>query len=159
MINLCSLVPNLDCCFELFGLDIMIDDKYKPWLIEVNSGPQMSMDSGADYKVKPAMLRDMIKATNYQPYDEFFAQTKIKNQKANSNFFTKRGTGVNMTHKSVSNTSSKPQDTKEQEDLRSITYVTSPKVKSQSFAKDRTKLNQAKIEDASTEYGLDRHRK
>ena len=79
MINLCSLVPNLDCCLELFGLDIMIDDKFKPWLIEVNSGPQMSMDCATDYKVKPQMLKDLIKATNYQPYDEYIENLNIKN--------------------------------------------------------------------------------
>ena len=29
-------------CFELFGFDFMIDEEYKVWLIEVNSGPSLS---------------------------------------------------------------------------------------------------------------------
>lgn len=28
-------------CFELFGYDFMIDEKCRPWLIEINTNPSL----------------------------------------------------------------------------------------------------------------------
>jgi D-alanine-D-alanine ligase-like ATP-grasp enzyme len=40
------------------GFDIIVDDKLKPWLLEVNSSPAMAMDGVADKKVKPDLLKE-----------------------------------------------------------------------------------------------------
>lgn len=48
LINLAPICPNLDCCFELFGFDIMIDANYKPWLLEVNMPPAIGIDNYTD---------------------------------------------------------------------------------------------------------------
>jgi len=32
-------------CFEILGMDVMIDHKLKPWLLEVNHTPSFVIDS------------------------------------------------------------------------------------------------------------------
>lgn len=67
-INYCSIVPNHKSCLELLGFDVMIDRDLKPWLIEVNSSPALSMDGYIDSLVKPSLLRDMFNmCTNFAP--------------------------------------------------------------------------------------------
>ena len=39
-------------CFEILGFDIMIDDKIKPYLLEVNHAPSFATDSPLDEKIK-----------------------------------------------------------------------------------------------------------
>lgn len=51
-------------CFQILGFDIMIDNNFKPWLIEVNQSPSFKTDSGLDYEVKKQVLRDAFKLLN-----------------------------------------------------------------------------------------------
>mmetsp|Transcript_37771 Transcript_37771/g.66499 ORF Transcript_37771/g.66499 Transcript_37771/m.66499 type:complete len:976 (-) Transcript_37771:18-2945(-) len=45
-------------CFEVYGFDVLVDDRLKPWLLEVNLSPSMKADSPLDWKVKSSLLSD-----------------------------------------------------------------------------------------------------
>ncbi|KAI8914430.1 tubulin-tyrosine ligase family-domain-containing protein [Gorgonomyces haynaldii] len=47
-------------CFELYGFDVLVDENLKPWLLEVNMSPALSVDSQVDIDVKQALLEDII---------------------------------------------------------------------------------------------------
>lgn len=42
--------------FEIFGLDYMIDDNFKTWLIEVNTNPCLAISSSILSRIIPAMV-------------------------------------------------------------------------------------------------------
>jgi len=56
-------------CFQLFGFDILIDEDFKVWLIEVNLGPSMACDSSLDFDVKSKMVTDLLTLAGVQPRD------------------------------------------------------------------------------------------
>ncbi|XP_050438880.1 tubulin polyglutamylase TTLL5 isoform X2 [Adelges cooleyi] len=53
-------VPNNQNCFELYGFDILVDDKLKPWLLEVNLSPSLGIDSALDCRIKSSMICDLF---------------------------------------------------------------------------------------------------
>lgn len=50
-------------CFEIFGLDYIIDADLNVWLIEVNTNPCLEESSGLLSKLLPRMLDDAFKIT------------------------------------------------------------------------------------------------
>jgi tubulin polyglutamylase TTLL6/13 len=47
-------------CFEILGFDVLIDDKLKPWLIEINHAPSFHTDTPFDWKIKKDVIADTI---------------------------------------------------------------------------------------------------
>ena len=47
-------------CFEVLGFDIFLDDKVKPFLLEVNSLASFGTDSPLDKKIKSELLTETI---------------------------------------------------------------------------------------------------
>ncbi|PAA73783.1 hypothetical protein BOX15_Mlig017268g3 [Macrostomum lignano] len=54
------------CVHELFGFDILLDDRLKPWLLEVNISPSLHSNSPLDIEVKSAVIRDFMNLAGFQ---------------------------------------------------------------------------------------------
>jgi len=48
-------------CFEIYGFDIMIDEDFNAWLIEVNSSPAMDYSTHITEKLVKMVLEDTCK--------------------------------------------------------------------------------------------------
>ncbi|XP_046406892.1 tubulin monoglutamylase TTLL4-like isoform X3 [Ischnura elegans] len=51
--------------YELFGLDIILDDELKPWLLEVNISPSLNTASKLDMSVKGPMMSELLNLVGY----------------------------------------------------------------------------------------------
>lgn len=69
-----NMVDNVKCAAELYGYDIMLDDNYNPWLIEINSSPAMDYSTPVTKKLVKQVLEDTIKVI----VDHHYAPKKKK---------------------------------------------------------------------------------
>ena len=68
--NLQKCPGNRTSCFELFGFDILIDAKLKPWLLEVNILPSLSSSSPFDKTIKTILICDILTLVGIRGYDK-----------------------------------------------------------------------------------------
>ena len=54
--------------FELYGVDILLDENLNPWLMEVNLNPSLNCDSKLDLKVKSKLLTDIFNIIGVIPF-------------------------------------------------------------------------------------------
>lgn len=79
-----KLNPNSkDYCFELFGLDFLVDASFKPFLIEVNTNPCLELSSHSLERLIPRMLENMFRVA----LDTLFRPQFVNNTKAESYYF------------------------------------------------------------------------
>ena len=55
-----NVIINDKHCFECYGYDILIDEKLKPWLIEVNASPSIDPSTEPDRILKQNLLNDVF---------------------------------------------------------------------------------------------------
>ncbi|KAF5270599.1 hypothetical protein FQA39_LY01337 [Lamprigera yunnana] len=67
-----SIVPlcreNINCrynCYELFGVDVLLDEYLKMWLLEVNISPSLHSQSPLDEVVKGPMIQSMFNLAQF----------------------------------------------------------------------------------------------
>ena len=56
---------------QIFGFDILLDQNLKAWLIEVNTGPDLSSSSPLDKQLKHRMVAEMLHLVGVVPYDRY----------------------------------------------------------------------------------------
>mgnify|MGYP002624407391 CR=1 FL=1 len=61
-------------CFEIFGYDFILDNDFKPWILEINNNPGLGISSPVILKLVPRMLDDAFRLT----IDKIF-ETKYSN--------------------------------------------------------------------------------
>lgn len=54
-------------CFEILGIDIFLDEKVKPWLIEVNALASFATDSPLDKRIKYDVVYEALAMLNMNP--------------------------------------------------------------------------------------------
>lgn len=53
-------VPHGRTCFEILGFDILLDAKYRAWLLEVNTFPDLAGSSPLDQRLKTELVEDTL---------------------------------------------------------------------------------------------------
>ena len=89
-------VPYKENVFELFGFDIIIDDRMKPWVLEVNLSPSMACDAPLDLKVKSHMLCDMFNLIGVPCTDESYGKSTSSSAAPNKGGSSRNTSGMNQ---------------------------------------------------------------
>ncbi|KAM9019325.1 LOW QUALITY PROTEIN: putative tubulin polyglutamylase TTLL2, partial [Ara ararauna] len=61
-------LPAASDCFELFGF-ALTDDKFKPWLLEINYSQELCLDCSTDDTVERKLLHGTVVLLNYKQID------------------------------------------------------------------------------------------
>ena len=54
--------------FELYGIDILIDEYFNPWLLEINLNPTLNCDNPLDLKIKSKLITDILNIIGVVPF-------------------------------------------------------------------------------------------
>lgn len=60
---------NRKYCYEVFGYDFILDECFKPYLLEINTNPGLEDSSPLISKLVPRMIEDSLKLTLYDVFD------------------------------------------------------------------------------------------
>ena len=61
---------NVKNCFEIFGYDFILDENYRPYLLEINSNPGLEISSPLINQLLPRMIDDAFKLTIDEQFSE-----------------------------------------------------------------------------------------
>ena len=63
-----STYSNRNTFYELYGFDVLINNRMKPWLMEVNMCPSLNLKTSIDKQVKLPLLTDIMNLIGFYPH-------------------------------------------------------------------------------------------
>ena len=67
-------------CFQIFGYDFIIDENFKPWILEINDNPGLSISSPVIAKLIPRMFDDAMRLTIDKIFDTVYDESVIEKE-------------------------------------------------------------------------------
>jgi hypothetical protein len=67
-------VSKSNSLFELYGYDILIDESFKAWLLEVNLNPSLHCSSPLDLSIKTDLITDVFNIVGISPYNHNYGE-------------------------------------------------------------------------------------
>ena len=58
------VLPIISQFYNLDRFDIILDHKFKPWLLEINHTPSFRTDTPLDKKIKKGLIKDSLRIMN-----------------------------------------------------------------------------------------------
>lgn len=65
-------------CFEVLGMDVILDSNLKPYLLEVNHTPSFTTDTPLDKSIKKNLIRDTLLLLNVNPKNKIRIKNNLK---------------------------------------------------------------------------------
>ena len=54
-------------CFEILGFDVLVDERLKPWLLEINYTPSFTTDTPLDKVIKGGLVKEALEIMEIRP--------------------------------------------------------------------------------------------
>ena len=64
-------------CFEIFGYDFILDNDFRPWILEINNNPGLGISSPVIEKLVPRMIDDALRLTIDKIFDTKYSNDCI----------------------------------------------------------------------------------
>ena len=68
-------------CFEIFGYDFILDNDFRPWILEINNNPGLGISSPVIQKLVPRMFDDALRLTLDKIFETKYSEECIDNGK------------------------------------------------------------------------------
>ncbi|KAI9219967.1 tubulin-tyrosine ligase family-domain-containing protein [Blastocladiella britannica] len=75
-------------CFELVGFDILLDHRLRPYVLEINHSPSLSVETDVDHRIKQGMLETIFAMLNLKALNPSRA-TKAARKEAKQRLYSK----------------------------------------------------------------------